>query len=88
MYVWVYLAFVNVLAFIMMGTDKRKAKKHKQRIPERTLWLTGIIGGSAGALAGMKIFRHKTKHYSFVIGMPVLILIHIILIAAIVIRMS
>lgn len=84
----VYLVVINVLAYILMGFDKRKARKHKQRISERTLWISGILGGSFGALAGMKKFRHKTKHNSFVIGMPLLVLIHIILFSWILIQMS
>ncbi|WP_174614001.1 DUF1294 domain-containing protein [Virgibacillus ihumii] len=85
---WIYLTVINVLAYILMGMDKQKARKHKQRISERTFWIIGLLGGSAGAFAGMRKFRHKTKHYTFAIGMPLLILIHILLFAWILIRMS
>ncbi|GAA0601104.1 DUF1294 domain-containing protein [Virgibacillus siamensis] len=85
---WIYLVVINCLAYILMGVDKRKARKHKRRISERTLWLSGLLGGSAGAFAGMKKFRHKTKHVLFAMGMPLLLLIHIVLIAWFLIRMS
>lgn len=66
----IYLAIVNLLGFALMGIDKAKAKKNRWRIPEKTLFFVAIIGGSIGSIAGMKVFRHKTKHNSFVYGMP------------------
>ncbi|SMC54002.1 DUF1294 domain-containing protein [Papillibacter cinnamivorans] len=66
----IYLAAVNLLAFALMGIDKRKARRSAWRIPERTLFLAAILGGSLGAIAGMQIFRHKTKHWYFQLGMP------------------
>ena len=69
-----YLIIINLLAFLLMGLDKRKAKRHKWRIPEKTLFLSAIIGGSIGALLGMQVFRHKTKHASFRIGMPCILI--------------
>ncbi len=75
-----FLIGVNAMAFILMGIDKQKAIRHKYRIPERTFWGLAILGGAVGALLGMKRYRHKTKHRSFVLGMPTLIVIHIILI--------
>lgn len=62
-----------MITFMLMGIDKRKAIKHQYRIPERTFWLLTLIGGAMGALIGMNVFRHKTKHRSFVIGMPLLL---------------
>ena len=53
---------MNIIAFFLMGIDKYKAKKHKWRIPEATLFISSIAGGSIGALLGMYTFRHKTKH--------------------------
>ena len=76
-----YLIIINLLAFLLMGLDKRKAKRHKWRIPEKTLFLSAIIGGSIGALLGMQVFRHKTKHASFRIGMPCILILQIILAA-------
>ena len=70
-----YLIAVNVLAFALMGIDKAKARRGAWRIPEKALFLAAIIGGSVGALLGMYAFRHKTKHRSFVIGMPVILLL-------------
>lgn len=68
----VYLIVINGTAFAAMGIDKRRAKRGKWRIQERTLFLTAFLGGSAGAVAGMYVFRHKTKHRTFTVGMPVI----------------
>ncbi|MBP1947743.1 DUF1294 domain-containing protein [Virgibacillus litoralis] len=75
-----FLISVNAIAYILMGIDKQKAIRHKYRIPERTFWGLAILGGAVGALLGMKRYRHKTKHRLFTLGMPSLIVIHIILI--------
>lgn len=75
----IYLLLINLVGFILMGTDKKRAKKDQWRIPERTLFLTAVLGGSIGSLAGMHFFRHKTKHTSFVIGMPCILIIQIAL---------
>ena len=61
-----------------MLTDKIKAKKHLWRIPETTLFLAAILGGSAGCLLGMYAFRHKTKHLSFTLGMPLILAVQVI----------
>ena len=74
-----YLAAVNVLAFALMGIDKVKAKRGVWRIPEKALFLSALIGGSIGAIAGMFAFRHKTKHLSFVLGLPAILLLHLAL---------
>lgn len=74
---FVYLLLVNIVAFSLMGIDKKKAKKKEYRIPEKTLFMWAVLGGSVGSLAGMYLFRHKTKHPSFQIGMPLILLIHI-----------
>ena len=76
--IWV-LAW-TLIAFILMGVDKWKARHDSWRIPEKTLFLSAILGGSPGALAGMYLFRHKTKHKSFVIGMPLILLLQIALV--------
>ncbi len=75
-----YLLIINAAAFLLMLIDKRRAQKNKWRIPEKTLFTTAILGGSIGALAGMYTFRHKTKHLSFVIGMPAILAAQILLI--------
>ncbi len=75
-----YVVAVNVVSFLMMGIDKRKAVKRAFRIPESTLFVLAIIGGSIGAIAGMHLFRHKTRHWYFLYGMPVILALQIILI--------
>ena len=74
-----FLIFINVLGFVLMGIDKQKARHKKWRIPEKTLFLAAILGGSIGSILGMQIFRHKTRHTAFVIGMPCILIIQIIL---------
>lgn len=73
-----YLLAINVLSFALMGIDKAKARRNAWRIPEKVLFLAAILGGSVGALVGMALFRHKTKHVSFVIGLPVILLLQLI----------
>ncbi len=77
----VYIGFANLLGFALMGIDKKKARNREYRIPERTLWGVAILGGAIGAYIGMNTFRHKTKHTSFRIGMPLLMLVHVGLIS-------
>ncbi|MCD8363901.1 MAG: DUF1294 domain-containing protein [Lachnospiraceae bacterium] len=78
-FIIIYLIIVNIVGFALMGIDKRKARKHLWRIPEKTLFLASIIGGSVGTLLGMYVFHHKTKHWYFVVGMPLILIVHIIL---------
>ncbi len=75
----VYLVFINIIGFSIMGIDKNRAKKGKWRIRENTLFLVAIIGGSIGSIAGMQVFRHKTKHKQFVYGMPAILIIQIVI---------
>lgn len=75
-----YLLVVNIVAFLLMGIDKYKAKKHAWRIPEKTLFLSAAIGGSVGAMYGMHLFRHKTKHKSFLFGMPAILMCQLLLV--------
>ena len=74
----IYLAAVNLFGLIIMGVDKSRAKRRKWRIPEATLFLVAIIGGSIGSILGMYLFRHKTKHWYFAVGMPVILALQII----------
>ena len=74
-----YLLAINAVAFIMYGIDKYKAKKAKWRIPEATLLLLAVLGGSIGAWMGMKVWHHKTKHKKFKYGIPAILLIQIAL---------
>ena len=75
--VWLLLA--NLTAFCLMGADKRRAKRDAWRIPERTLFLAALLGGSAGAVLGMRVFHHKTRHWYFVWGMPAILVLHVVL---------
>lgn len=84
LYVICYLLIVNIIAFFLMGIDKKKAQTGAWRIPEKTLFLSAILGGGVGAIAGMQLFRHKTQHRSFVIGMPLILLAWVILLAALI----
>ena len=77
-YILIYLAVVNLVGFCIMGIDKLKAKRHAWRIPEAALFAVAIFGGSIGSIIGMYTFRHKTKHMSFVIGMPVILVLQIV----------
>lgn len=70
----VWLAVINLLTFIVYGEDKRRARKGKWRVPEKTLFLLPLLGGSVGALLGMRVFHHKTKHWYFVWGVPAILL--------------
>lgn len=72
-----YLIAVNVLSFVLMALDKSKARRGVRRIPEKTLFLSAVIGGSPGAIAGMFAFRHKTRHLRFVLGLPVILLLQL-----------
>ena len=76
-----YLIVLNLLAFLLMGLDKAKARRHRWHIPEKALFLSAILGGSIGAIAGMQLFRHKTKHASFRIGMPCILILQLALAA-------
>lgn len=76
-----YLAAINLIGFALMGIDKYKAKKRAFRIPEATLFIVAIIGGSIGSIIGMYAFRHKTRHWYFVYGMPAILILQILLIA-------
>ena len=76
-----YLIAVNLIGFALMGIDKYKAKKRALRIPEATLFIVAIIGGSIGSIIGMYAFRHKTRHWYFVYGMPAILILQILLIA-------
>ena len=72
-----YLLIVNAAGFLLMLVDKIKAKKNLWRIPEKTLMMVAVIGGSIGSYAGMRIFRHKTMHPKFYIGIPVILALQI-----------
>ncbi len=70
-----YLMIVNVLVFLMYGMDKRKAKKKKWRIPESSLIFSAFLGGAFGALIGMHLFHHKTRHMQFRVMVPISVIL-------------
>ena len=81
--VWIiisYFIIISLVTFFLFAEDKRRAKKKKWRIPEKVLFVLAAIGGSVGAIAGMWIFRHKTKHWYFKFGMPIIILLQAVLV--------
>lgn len=77
-----YALIVNILAFVMYALDKKYARMHRWRIPEATLILIALLGGSIGAFLAMQILRHKTKHIQFVVTVPLAMLLQIALVAA------
>lgn len=74
---WGYLILMNLIAFALYGIDKRRAKQGAWRISEYTLLLVALLGGSLGALLGMRYFRHKTRHRKFRYGMPLILLLQL-----------
>ena len=74
------LAAMNLAAFCAMGIDKRRARRRQWRIPEKTLFALVLLGGGIGGTMGMYVFRHKTRHWYFVVGMPVILLAQLLLI--------
>lgn len=76
-YIILYLATVNITGLIMMGIDKLRARKRAWRIPESTLFVIALIGGSLGTTLGMHLFHHKTRHWYFLFGMPAILVIQI-----------
>lgn len=80
-YIAVYLAVINLAGFLSMALDKQKARRNKWRIPEATLFLFAIFGGSAGCLLGMRVFHHKTQKPKFYIGIPIILGVQIVILA-------
>ena len=76
----IYLIIINIIGFLIMWIDKRKAIKGNWRIPEKTLFIITALGGGIGTIAGMYTFRHKTKKWKFTIGLPVILILEIILV--------
>ena len=75
-----YFFIINLIGYFLMYLDKEKAKKNKWRIKESTFFIIAILGGSVGAFLGMKVFRHKTKHLKFSIGLPLIIIVQVFII--------
>lgn len=70
---FLYLILINLSGFTAMGLDKNRARRHRWRVRERTFFLIALLLGSAGCWAGMYVFRHKTRHWYFVLGMPAIL---------------
>ena len=79
-YIPIYFAAINLVTFFAYGIDKYRAKRGAWRIPEKTLFLLPILGGSIGAIAGMKFFHHKTKHWYFKYGLPLILILQLALV--------
>lgn len=80
-FIILYLLIMNILGFSLMGMDKAKAIRGAWRISEATLFTVALIGGSLGATLGMRLFRHKTRHWYFRYGFPSILLIHVLLLS-------
>ncbi|MCR5604944.1 MAG: DUF1294 domain-containing protein [Lachnospiraceae bacterium] len=78
-----YLTVINVIAFLLYGIDKEKARKGRWRISEKELILVAVIGGSVGAFFGMHFFHHKTRHWYFRYGIPAIVILQIILVTVV-----
>ena len=76
----VWLAFMSIILFFAMGIDKRKAKKARRRISEKCLFTLAVLGGAVGGTIGMHLFHHKTKHWYFRYGFPLIAAVQIVLI--------
>ncbi|MBU3804876.1 MAG: DUF1294 domain-containing protein [Candidatus Cellulosilyticum pullistercoris] len=75
---------MNLIGYISMWSDKRRAITGKYRISEKTLFSIALLGGSLGSILGMNQFRHKTKHWYFKYGMPLILIIQVILLGCII----
>ena len=85
-YILMYLLIINVIGFVLMLTDKFKARKNLWRIPEATLMTAAALGGSIGSLLGMYTVRHKTRHVKFTLGIPAILILQIVLAVFLIIK--
>ncbi|MEK3882280.1 DUF1294 domain-containing protein [Paenibacillus sp. PL2-23] len=81
--IYAYLAVINLYTLMLMGLDKRAAKRKRRRVPERRFFVLGAVGGAIGVWYGMKLWRHKTQHRNFTKGIPYLVAMNITAIIAI-----
>ncbi|OEH91879.1 DUF1294 domain-containing protein [Bacillus solimangrovi] len=87
MVIYVFLGIIiaiNFYAYLMVYLDKQYAKQAKRRIPEKKIWRLSLFGGAMGSYVAMKKHRHKTKHQSFMIGMPIIIVFHILIVSVLI----
>ena len=79
-YVIVYLVIINIITFSLYGSDKKRARWDRRRIPEKVLLGLAVVGGSVGAWMGMKVYRHKIRKWKFLIGVPSILILQILVI--------
>ena len=79
-----WLLLMSVVLFVVMGSDKGRAKAGARRVPEKTLFLLAAIGGAIGGVLGMRVFRHKTKHWYFRLGFPALLVLQLVVVLAVI----
>ena len=77
-FIFIYIIFINLFLFTLLGIDKKRAKLHKWRISEKTLMCLAILGGSLGGILGIYTFKHKTKHLKFTLGYTIILLIQLL----------
>ena len=77
----IYLVIINIIAFALMGIDKKRARNKEWRISEAALFITALLFGSLGSNIGMRVFHHKTKHWYFVIFMPLIMVVQVVILA-------
>ena len=77
----IYLVIINIIAFALMGIDKKRARNKEWRISEAALFVTALLFGSLGSNIGMRVFHHKTKHWYFVIFMPLIMVVQVVILA-------
>lgn len=87
-YIGLYLLIINALTFVIYGVDKFRAVKNRWRIPEATLIMLAVIGGSVGAALAMYVFRHKTMHALFFVGVPGILLFQLVIAVWLVLEMA
>ena len=83
-YMILYTILVNLYGIWLISIDKHRASHHKWRVKETHIFSTAVLGGALGIMVAMRMFRHKTKHKSFTIGIPVIFVINIIIVLALV----
>ncbi|MEK3890437.1 DUF1294 domain-containing protein [Bacillus sp. FSL K6-3431] len=83
-----YFIVINVFGIQIMGNDKKRAQQRRQRVSERNLWLLAFVGGALGMTIGMNKYRHKTKHFTFKYGLPLLLIIDIVIFYLLLDRLS
>ena len=81
-----YVLLMSLVLFCVMGADKRRAREGSRRVPEKTLFLLAALGGAVGGALGMRVFRHKTKHWYFAWGFPILAMAQLALCVFLVLR--